>query len=135
VGIGVGAHGDGLDTIALVGELAPQRLDGVDLHVDVALEVEPRRVTEIGVGLAGEAIRTPMLAAAIGIDGAIEPDVRAVVAGDDRARPLDMLDRLEPRQRLDRRVPAVVEAFPLLALEPAGAVGLRPATARARGVD
>jgi hypothetical protein len=49
-----------------------------------------------------------MLAAAIGVDRAVEGDVGRGVAGDDGARPLHLHFGLEGRQ-VFQRVPAIVE--------------------------
>jgi hypothetical protein len=61
-----------------------------------------------------------VLAAAIRVDRAVKPDIRRVVAGDDRARRVDVEPRLHPRRLvvLDM-APAVVEGDPLHALEAA----------------
>src|SRR5690606_5152676 len=97
------------------------------------LEIEARRMAQIGVGGAGEAIGTAMLATAIGVDRTVEADIGTVVAGDDSPGALDMLDGLEQRQRLDA-APAIVEPVALMRLEPAGTVGLRAAAANALGL-
>ena len=71
-----------------------------------------------------------MLAAAIGVDRAVEGDVRRLVAGDDPARLLDLHVGLQRRQ-LFERAPVVVEGLDDLRLVAAGDVGLR-ATPRRR---
>src|SRR5580700_4861438 len=60
-----------------------------------------------------------MLAAAIGVDRAVEADIGRVVAGDDRARRVDRERGRQPGRFGFRGTPAVVERDPLLALEAA----------------
>src|SRR3546814_9211628 len=69
-----------------------------------------------------------MLAAAIGVDRAVEPDVRRLVAGDDAAGGIDD-DRGAQRRQLFvlRPCPAVVDRFGIGRLEPTGPVGDRAA--------
>ena len=75
-----------------------------------------------------------MLAAAIGIDRAVEGDVGRLVARDDLARPLDLHLGLERRQ-LFERAPLVVERLDDLRLVAPGNVGLRTAPAPPVGQD
>jgi hypothetical protein len=58
-------------------------LRGVGLGEELGLEIEARRETEKGVGRPREAVDAPMLAAPIGVDGAVEADVWRVVSGQD----------------------------------------------------
>jgi len=118
----------------ILSELALQQLDRIDLHIDLPLEIESCRMPEISVRRPCEAVRAPMLAAAIRIDRAVETDVRALVAGDDALGPLDMLDRLERLQILDL-APAVINGLAALRVEPARDIGLRAAAAIAPGID
>src|SRR6516165_8166497 len=69
-----------------------------------------------------------MLAAAIGIDRAIEADVGGIVARDHLACGVERHRRLERRQVL-KAPPAIVEADPHLGLKAAACVGLRAASA------
>ena len=73
-----------------------------------ALEIEPGGEAHIGVGRPGVAIEAAVLAAAIGVDRAVERDVGRLVAGDDRP---GLLPGHLGRERLGRLVarPAVVE--------------------------
>ena len=80
VGVGDGAERDVLRHVARVGQLPLQQLGGVDLGVELGLEVEAGRVAEVAVRGPGEAIDAAVLAAAIGVDGLVEADVGAVVA-------------------------------------------------------
>src|SRR5215216_6741761 len=81
-----------------------------------------------------EAIDATMFAAAIGIDRAVERDVRRFVAGDDLAGRVDRDRRLERRQFLDR-APAVVEGDARDRLITAGGIRVGPATAPAAAID
>ena len=82
------------------------------------------------MGLAGIAIRTPVLAAAIGIDRPIEADIGTVVAGDDGDGLFQPFMGLERRQRiLVLAVPAVVEILALFAFEAPAGIGLGAAPA------
>jgi hypothetical protein len=72
-----------------------------------------------------------MLAAAIGIDRAVEGNIGRLVAGDDRLRRLDEHRGLERRQLL-QRLPAVVEQRPRLPLIAARLVIARAASAHLR---
>ena len=95
-------------------QFALQQFRRVRLHEQLRFEIEPGRQPEIGVGRPREAIDAAVLAAAIGIDRAVEGNVRRVVAGDDLAGGIDRHRRLERRQvfessasrRRRRRAPA-----------------------------
>jgi len=81
IGIGIGAHGDRLARIARLGELALEQPGGFRFDEDPALEIESGRQAEIGVGRTRKAIDATMLTAAIGVDRAVEADIRRVVGG------------------------------------------------------
>src|SRR5690554_5356177 len=81
-----------------------------------------------------EAVHAAMLAASIRVDGAVEGDVRRFVAGDDRARPLDLHFSFEGRQLLDR-LPSIVEDLTRCRLVPAGRVDRRTPAATAVEAD
>src|ERR1700734_3768625 len=80
------------------------------------------------MGRPGVAVEAAVLAAAIGIDRAVESNVRRLVARDDG---LGLFPRDLGRQWLWRFVarPAVVEILALLELEAAGGVGRGAASA------
>src|SRR5882757_6655441 len=80
------------------------------------------------MGRPRKAVDAAMLAAAIGIDRAVEADIGRVVAGDHLARGVDGNGGLERRQVV-KALPAVVEGDPRLGLEPAAVVGLGAAAA------
>src|SRR5690606_18824367 len=105
-------------------------LHRIGFHIDIALECYAGRMAEKSVAGAREAIGAAMLAAAIGVDRALETDIGAVIAGDDAAGPLDMLDGFEHRQRL-HMVPAIVEILAPVPLEASALVGLGAAPANA----
>jgi hypothetical protein len=75
VGIGIGADGDGAGHVAGGRKLALEELRRVRLGKQLGFEVEAGREAEIGVGRPRKAVDAAVLAAAIGIDGAIEGDV------------------------------------------------------------
>src|SRR5690606_39594720 len=75
--------------VAAAAELGAQQLRRVRLGEQPALEIEPRREIVTGVARPREAIDAAMLAAAIGVDRAVEADIGRLVAGDDRPWPLD----------------------------------------------
>ncbi len=134
IGIGVGADGDGPRHIAGGGELAFQQLRRVGLCEQPGLEIDARREPEIGVGRPGKAIDAAVLAPPIGIDGAIERDVRRIIAGDDLAGAVDGHRCLERRQLLEV-LPAVVEGDACERLVTAGGIRLRAAPAPALARD
>jgi hypothetical protein len=78
------------------------------------------------MGRSREAVDAAVLAAAIGIDRAVEADIGGVVAGDDFSRGVDGDRGLERRQFVEA-LPAVVERDPRLGLEAAAVIGLRAA--------
>ena len=67
----------GASTVLLEKASPPQLLDGIDLHIDIALEIDPGRMAEIGVGRPGEAIGAAMLATLIGVHAIIHAHIRA----------------------------------------------------------
>ena len=121
VGVGVGAHRHHRRAVAAAGELGAEDAGGLGLGGEPGLEVEAGGEAEEGVGGAGEAVDAAVLAAAVGVDRAVEGDVGAVVPGDDRARALDR-DLGAGGRDLLVDVPAVVDGDALVALEAAGHV-------------
>ena len=87
IGVGVGAERDDARAIFRRREFAFQQRRGAVLDEQLALEIEARGKAEIGVARPREAIEAAVLAAAIGIDRAVEGNIGEFVAGDDRARP------------------------------------------------
>ena len=128
VGVGVRPHRDGLGGVAGLCQLLLEELGGVRLREQLGLEIEPGREPLIGVGRPREAVDAAMLAAAIGVDRAVEADVGRVVPRDDGARPLDRHLGLE-RRRLFGKIPAVVEALAFDRLEAGMRVRHRAAAA------
>src|SRR5205809_125896 len=78
-------------------------------------EIKPRRQTEIGMRRPRKAVDAAMLAAAIGIDGAVEADVGGIIARDHLSRGVDLDRCLEGRQLL-QALPAIVEGDARLGL-------------------
>ena len=134
IGIGDGAQGDEFRHIARIAELPLQQLGGVDLGVKLGLEIEPGGVAKVAMRRPGKAVDAAVLAAAIGIDGLLEADVRAVVAGDDALGHLAIYVGLE-RRKLRQAFPAVVEGLAQLAFEAPDTVGARPAAATQLRLD
>ena len=134
IGIGVGAHGHHVGPVLRRGELGHEQLGGVGLEQDLGLEVEAGRQAEIGVRRPREAVDAAVLAAAIGIDRAVERHVGRGVAREDGARGIARQRRAQRRQlvvfrRLARclGLPAVGRADALLAVVAARLVGQRAA--------
>ncbi len=134
VRIGVGADGDGARHVASGGQLAFEQLGRVRLGEQLGFEIEPRRQAEIGVGRAREAIDAAVLAAAIGVDRAVEGNVGGVVPGDDLTGGVDGHRGLERRQLLET-LPAIIEGDASERLVAAGGVRLRPPAAAAIAFD
>ena len=129
--ISVGAHGNHLGDIARCAQLLGQQRRRIGLGEQAAFEIHPRRHAEIGVGGPGEAIDAAMLAAAIGIDGLVEGNVRRFVARDDGAGGVMHHFGAQRRGRLIVRppaiVPAVIDQDPRLLLIAPDGVGQRAA--------
>ena len=90
VGVGVGADRDRLEAVAALARARPRaRFGASGLAVSRVSKSRPGDRPRKAVGRAGEAVDAAVLAAAVGVDRAVEGDVGALVAGDDRARPLD----------------------------------------------
>ncbi len=119
IGIGVAAERDRPAAISLLAQLLLEQRRSLRLIEDAALEIEAGRQAEIGMARPRVAIDAAMLAAAIGVDRAVEADIGRVVAGDDRAGRVNLQPGGE-RHRLGLgagHAPAVVEGDALLALE------------------
>ena len=126
VGIGVGAHRHHVGPVLGRGELGGQQLGRLRLEQDPGLEIEAGRQAEIGVGRPREAIDAAVLAAAIGIDRAVERHVGRGVAREDGARGVARQRRAQRRQ-LVLDVPAVGRADLLLVVVAARRVRQRAA--------
>ena len=132
--VGIGADRDHLRLIAGRRQFLFQQIGCFRLHQQLGFEIEPGRQAEIGVGRPREAVDAAMLAAAIGIDRAVEADVGRVVAGNNLAGGVDRDRRLERRQFVER-APAVVEGDAGERLVAAGGIAVRTAAAPALVVD
>ncbi len=126
IGIGIGADRDHLRLITGRGQFALQQLGRFRLDEQLGFEIEPGRETKIGVGRAREAVDAAVLAAAIGIDRAVEADVGTIVAGNDLAGGVGRDRGLERRQFVER-APAVVKGDARQRLVAARGVALRAA--------
>ncbi len=82
VWVGVGPQRHRPCDVAGFAQLALEQRGDVGLEHDLRLEIEAGRIAEIGVAGPGVAVDAAMLAAAIGIDRAVEADVRAAVPTD-----------------------------------------------------
>ena len=125
VGVGIGPHRDRAALVAALRQLGPEQGGCTRLGGQARFEIQPRRQAEIGVRRPREAVDAAVLAAAIGVDRAVEADVGRRIAGDDRARRLQR--DLGPERRRAVEILARVEPV---------AVGLarRIVEARAAGV-
>ena len=85
VGVGVGAERDRLALVARLGKLALEQIRRIELGEQLGLEVEPRRQPEIGVRRSRVTVDASVLAAAIGIDRPVEPEIRGGIAHDHAA--------------------------------------------------
>ena len=131
VGIGVGADRDGARLVAGRRQFASPAARGASGFTNsLDSKSSPGDSPRIGVRRPREAIDAAVLAAAIGIDRAVEGNVRRLVAGDDLARGVDRHRGLERRQLL-QALPAVVEGDARDRLVAAGGVGQRAAAAPA----
>ncbi|MNO97575.1 hypothetical protein D3C76_892890 [compost metagenome] len=106
VGIGVGAEVDRRADVARLAQFLFQHLDGIGLGDQPGLEVDARR--QVPIRMAGPRITVDaaVLAAAIGIDRAVEGNVRRLVAGDDG--PGDLHPHLGGPGRRDFVLPVVI---------------------------
>ncbi|MHC2633141.1 hypothetical protein ACVME5_005795 [Bradyrhizobium liaoningense] len=134
VGVGVGADRDHPGFVAGGGELLLEQRRRLGLHEQLRLEIQPRREAEIGMRRSGEAVDAAVLAAAIGIDRAVEADVWGIVAGDHLARGVDTDTGLERRQ-LFQALPAVIESDARLGLVTAAGIGLCAPPSPSRAID
>src|SRR3979490_2711595 len=75
VAVGVRSQRDRAWRVAGLGKRVAQKLRSIGLGEELGLEVEPGRELEIGVARPRIAIDAAVLAAAVGIDGAVEADV------------------------------------------------------------
>src|SRR5690606_36592718 len=120
---------DRLAAVAGTGELRGEQLRGVGLGEEARFEVQPRRQAEVPVVGPGVAVDAAVLAAAVGIDGEIERNVRRAVARDDAAGVFDQHARVRSRGGIRIRIrPAVVHGEAVHRFEPAGQVRYRPTT-------
>ena len=137
IGIGIGAKRNDLASVAGRAQLLREKPGGVRLEEQLGLEVEARREPEIGMGRPREAIDAAMLAAAIGVDGAVEGDVGRAVAGNHLPRRIGRERGPERRQGFSGSAvaPAVVERLDAGLFEPSGGVrhGTAPLARRQTG--
>ena len=124
--------------IARLAQLLLQQLRHIGLEQQLGLEIEPRRIPEIGMARPGVAIHTAMLAPAIRIDRPVEPQVRALVIRNHAPARIAYQRRRQRRQigqiRRQRR-PPVIERRRLLALEPVRRIDRRPPPLARAGLD
>jgi hypothetical protein len=132
--VGIGADRDHARRIVRRGNFALQQFRRIGLHEQLGFKVEAGREPHIGVGRPGETVDAAVLAPAVGIDRAVEPDVGRIIARDDLARFFLGDGGLEGRQFLDR-APAVVEGDPRGRLVAAGRVRQRSTAAPAIAID
>lgn len=131
VGVGIGTQVDRRAAIAGLAQFLLQRAGDVALGDQPGLEIDPRR--EVPIGMAGPriAVDAAMLATTVGIDRAIEREVRRLVAGDHRAG--DLLAHLGELDRRHVLLPAIVEGLAVGRGEAVEGVAGGTATARGQG--
>ena len=134
VGIGIGAEGERRRPVAGGGKLACERLGGAGAGDEAGFEIQPRRQAEKGVAWPGEAVDAAVLAAAIGVDRAVETQIGRGVAGDHPARPL-LGDLGAERRQFLGDVPAVMDRLARIGLEPAAGIRGGGAAAPAGGIE
>ncbi len=88
--IGVDAQRNGLRHVARLAQLLLEAFGEVGLGDQPRLEIDPRRHVPIGMAGPRKTVDAAVLTAAIGIDRAVEADVRRLIAGQ------HALGRLEP---------------------------------------
>ena len=86
VGIGIGPHRDRCGLVAWFGQRCAQQFGGVGLGEQPGFKVQSRRKIVEGMGRARVTIDAAVLAAAIGIDRAVEGDVGRTVEAEDGFR-------------------------------------------------
>src|SRR4051812_20949532 len=79
IGIGIGAECDWPTDIAALGQLGAEQRRRVGLGEKLALEIKAGRQIVISMSRPRKAVDAAMLAAAIGVDRAIEAHVRRAV--------------------------------------------------------
>ena len=120
VRVGIAAERDRTAFISFLAQFRRKQRRRARLVKDAGLEIETGRQAKIRMARTGIAVDAAVLAAAIRVDRAVKPDIRRVVAGDDRARRIDGELGFEPRRLVVLgMLPAVVEGDPFLALEAA----------------
>src|SRR5436190_547640 len=95
------------------------------LHHDLALEIKPRRETQILVRRSGVAIDATVFATAIRINARAKAHVGTLVVGNDSTRAV--AEELCRRRRIFLRVPIRI-ALEMDLLEPVGRIGGRTTT-------
>jgi hypothetical protein len=130
IGVGVRAHRDRARRVVRSRQFFAEQFRRVRLHEQLRLEIEARRHAVIGVRRPREAIDAAVLAAAIGIDRAVETEIGGFVPRDDLSRALFALDGLESRQVVER-LPAIVERNARAGLVAPARIGNRAAPAAA----
>ncbi len=134
IGVGAGAHLQALGIIARLRELPFQDARGVGLGEQPGLEIEARREADVRMVRAGEAVDATVFATAVGVQGDVEPQIRAIVARQDRAHLFRCHGRANLALRgLVRSGPAVVELRPRERAIPSGVVRSRGPASAARG--
>ena len=128
VRVGIGSDRDHSRFVILRSEFFFQKLRRIGFGEQFRFEIETRREAEIGVGRPRKTVDAAVLTSPIGIDRAVETDIRGIIAGDDLARGIERDGGLERRQLLEA-LPTIVEGNASLGLETAAGVRLRAAAA------
>ncbi len=126
IGVGVGAKRNDFRLISRVRQLKFEQLCRVRLCVKLCLEIEPCGVSEIAMCWPRVTIDAAMLAAAIGVDRAIERDIGTVVARYYCSRRFLLQFRLKCVE-VAKALPAVVKNLSALSLKAPRLIGARAA--------
>ena len=97
IGIGDAAHHECLRFPTRRRKFVLEKLGGVFLHHNAALEIDSGGEAEIFVRRSRVAINATVLAAAIRIDARLEADIRTVVVGDDCPGEITQINRAAGR--------------------------------------
>ncbi len=119
IAVGVHTGGNRLRLVGRLRQFGAQQLRRILLDEDAAFEIEPGRQAEIGMRRTGEAIDAAVLAAAIGIDRAVEADIGRVVARYHGLRHVAQILRLQVRHLGIGAAPAVIDRDMRAGFEPA----------------
>src|SRR5690606_9083107 len=127
VGVRIGTNCNGARLITFLGQLPFQQFCRVRLGEQLRFEIQSWRKAHEGMARTREAVDAAMLATTIGIDRAVERDIRRFISRYDGAGPLHLHFRLKWR-KIFKRIPAVIEYVTGYRLEPSRRIDASRAT-------